>query len=485
MTGNRGRMATSSLVALGLVLAGCGSGDRDAPAAVGDLVAEPTVTAEQEVVAEAAPTATVGEEPVADEVVAPLPDPPFQQDLRDVAEYVFGHEPGLIEADFGGYAPHLLGPGTYTTDAMVTPMTFSVEDHWRLINEFTSFMVLVDHEAASGLWDLPLLQFNRPESLTDPDTTSEGPPGFPGRLENWDFDAWFEAHPGLDVVRTEFDVGGITAQRYDIAYGTDSETGWECGPGTRCTPLVIMYNEGPLDLLSDELIHLWVIPQGDAAPITALAVADPDVGWDGFDTKVEELMAGIEFGEARPVSFGTPLWEAGLSTPVPAGPVWLPILGGVRFDLAEDSFVAQNAGWSWIELEGIPTNTFPPNIEVAAAVETIDGIPIASAEELAALLVDQGGGVRLDDAELVGAPAVVVDMRGVQPGLPLFRHVDVGEGVNPGIAAWSTLDYVQVWAVDTPEGVLILTGEADSDAGLDQVMEAHAALRETLVLEPR
>jgi hypothetical protein len=494
MTTARERWPLATLVlTAALVGAACGGGVSE-PAITGAPAATSVVDDGETVEAGAGSPEVGSEEPAADidaesgsagSTVDELPNPQFQKELREMAEYEFRHDPGLLEAEYGTLAPLLLEPGTHTTDAMDTPMTFTLDQHWRLISESTTFMVLVDHERAADLWDLPLVQFNRPFSLTDATTTSADDPGDLQDIAGWDFDAWFDAHPGLDVIRTGFEVGGIPSVRYEISYPEDSDAGFQCGPSDRCTPIVFHYGERPFLLQSNELVQLWVIPQADLRPITAVVASESATGWDGFDVVVEELMASIEFGDVQPVSIPEPLWEAGLPGEVPSGTTWIPILGGVQFELEQERFIAQNRGWSWIEFDEVPTSTFPSNIEVAAAVETIDDIPIGSAEELAELLVDQGGGTRLADRELFGRPAVVVDMRGVVPGVPIFRHVDVRPGTNPGIAAWNTLDYVEVWAVDTPEGVLILTGEADTADGLDQVMEIHARLRQTLTLAPR
>ena len=236
----------------------------------------------------------------------PMPDPLGQQELQILWEYVVGDHIGLIESDLG-YSPVLLEPGTYDTDSMFTPMQFTVAEHTRLIVERHTFMVLVDHSAGQ-LWEAPLMEWKRPHKLTDPADTANGPPEWPGFIEGWDFDAWFAAHPALDVERTEMTISGIESVRYDVSFDGDADVGWDCG-GRLCVPLYLDYG-GPFDLESDEVYRIWVIPQEDFDPIMAMAVADASDGWGEFGDRVDAIIESVQLGQPQPVGFAENIWEA-------------------------------------------------------------------------------------------------------------------------------------------------------------------------------
>lgn len=485
----RGAAVAAALASL--LLAGCGGSDDD-----GAVVEGPTPTAAAEAEATDGGVGEPAEAPPADEAeqpggggdsadvpaVAPMPEPEFAVFLRSLWEHVFQAPVGLIEAEVGERSPVLVPPGTYTTEAMYTPMTFTVDEHTRLLAERAPFLALVDH-SAPGLWSPPLLEFMRPHELVDPANTDEGPPEWPDTVAGWDFDAWFAALPDIAVERTEVTVGGVEANRFDIDLPGDGSVGWEAERDLWIVPLVIRYGDGPFDLLSTQLQRVWVIPQADSAPIVAVAVVERNEGWADFGPVVDDMIASIEFGEVQPVAIPENLWEAGYPARIPAGRVRLPVLGGVSFDLPQDYFVAQAPNWSYIEMFQAEFDLFPPNVEVAGAIEAIDGTRIESAEQLAELMVDRASATRLPDAEIVGRPAVVVEMLGVQPGVPVFRHIDTPEGADPGLAGWFTQDFVELWAIDTDEGVLIVTAEADSAEALEVALVLHETVRTSLELD--
>jgi len=442
--------------------------DTDAPTESGDAISATTTV-----------TIAPFEEDPDDDTRPPvsMPEPDLQWFLRTHFEHTIGSGPGLIERDVG-YAPVVLEPGTYTTDAMFTPVTFTLDDDIRLVVERPTFMLLVD-QSASELWDTPLVHWIRPRGLVDPARTSDGPPGWPPTVDGWDFDAWFDAHPGIDAVGFDVQIDGVPAKRYDISFPADTQAGWECGD-SRCVPFLMRYDR-PFELHTSDPSRMWVIPQGDDAPIVIHAAIHNDQEWGRFGEHLGAIIDSIELGEPASVDIPDEVWEAGLSATVPAGPVELPILDGVRFSLSDDHFVNQDRDWSLIELNG-DWAFYPANVEVAAAEQAYDFTPIDTAVQLADLLTAEAGASRLPDRELLGRPAVVVEMLGVQPGIPVFRHVDLPQGAHPEVGVWYTQDYVELWAVDTDAGVLIVTAEAANPDELALAQELHEEIRSTLEL---
>ena len=118
---------------------------------------------------------------------------------------------------------------------------------------------------------------------------------------------------------------------------------------------------------------------------------------------------------------------------------------------------------------------------VLAALQAYDFTPIDSAEQLAELFVDEVGATRLDDEEMLGRRAVVIDMAG-NPDVPVFRSVVLPDDAHPDVNVWYTQDYVRIWAIDTDDGVLIVTAEAANPDELAAALELHEQVRNTLEL---
>jgi hypothetical protein len=58
----------------------------------------------------------------------------------------------------------------------------------------------------------------------------------------------------------------------------------------------------------------------------------------------------------------------------------------------------------------------------------------------------------------------------------------IPEDAHPDVAVWYTQDYVELWAVDTDAGVLIVTAEAANPDELAVALELHEQVRTTLEL---
>ncbi|NNE11896.1 MAG: hypothetical protein HKN41_06565 [Ilumatobacter sp.] len=473
------RHAATVTAMAGMVLSSCSSGDGERTLSVAASTTTPSTAAEPD------PTTTVIEPgetiaPVAatPSEPSPMPDEDFQHWLRTRWEHTVGDGPGLIEAELG-FAPVLLEPGTYTTDATYTPLTFELSEPMRLLVERPTFMVLVDH-TAQDLWSVPIIHVIRPRALTDPATTADGPPEWPGTVEAWDFDAWFAAHPGIEVERSDVVVGGVESVRYDLSFPDPTGVGWQCMERAHCVALVIDFG-GPFDLHTSDPTRMWVIPQDEHAPIVIHAAIGDGEQWGDFGDHVDAIVASLELGETEPVDIADQPWAFGLPATVPGGTVEFPILGGVRFDLPGEHFVQQERGWSLINVPG-DYDFFPPNVEIATARQAFDFTPIESAEQLADVLVTEAGAVRRPDDELLGRPAVVVEMLGVQPGIPVFRHAALPDDAHPDVAVWYTQDYVELWAADTDDGVLFVTAEAANPEELAIALELHEHVRNSLEL---
>jgi hypothetical protein len=60
--------------------------------------------------------------------------------------------------------------------------------------------------------------------------------------------------------------------------------------------------------------------------------------------------------------------------------------------------------------------------------------------------------------------------------------VSLRRSSHPAVAVWYTQDDVELWAIATDAGVLIVTAEAANPAELEVALELHAQVRSTLEL---
>lgn len=204
---------------------------------------------------------------------------------------------------------------------------------------------------------------------------------------------------------------------------------------------------------------------------------------DALDAATEALTASpapdASEVELRP-------WEVGLVEMFPAGATRLPILGGVQFELDQESPVIQldsvSAGIRHDEVD-------PPASAAETALSiferTSSGQPLATTDELVAAIVDHVGAELTPIGDVVTSigPAQGYDFTYDQT----FTTVDEANAL-PHLFMnddwiWIPSPLGQLWIVDTERGPLMLQASPDSQGdGLDDAISTLERVLETIVL---
>lgn len=359
-------------------------------------------------------------------------------------------------------------PGEYRVETLGAPFTFSIEDEWWVQPNNNGFVVLTD-PASSGPGHLDIV-FMRPSVLADPAEPNvpveEQGDGWPAD----DIDGWLAAvMPGIVTAGPEpTTLGGLDAITFDVAIDDDFACGEDFCVGFATNRLVNSKFFDP-----GIGYRVWWIDGGDESPI---AVVVGDGGIPDFIDHAEGLLATVEFEEVgpNPIPSEGDLWEEGFPTDVPAGEITLPISGGVTFELDAERFIAQAPGFAAILLDA------PAEVDIFAPIETSDGEPIESIEDIADAVSAIGGaefevtGVR--DIAGIEAIEATIASAGPPPGDgPLLRT-----SADDEAAGWRPPPEGTLWFIPAPDGPLVVTAEAYEPGFLDEATALADSVLATL-----
>lgn len=263
-------VAAAALLIVGIaVLASRSDGD-------GDIVETTTPTP--------APTTTAEPEPTP----APTPTPPeVDEDSAPPAPA------GTVPLDDITAVPIRLDAATYWTDTLGTELVLDVGERWTAHRHADGRLVLGDaFTQGPGDNDLTFIRASRLADPTRPTRLSGDWLWWPAD----DIDAWIEAAaPGIDIsgVR-DVEVGGYPATTFDVVLNPDEIDCVSQG----CIRFAT--NDVTYALLGlSDAYRIWFVEQGEFEPLVIVAAADRSP--DDFLTDVEDLLAGIELGEAQPM----------------------------------------------------------------------------------------------------------------------------------------------------------------------------------------
>ncbi len=443
------------LIALALVLVGCGSGsDDDAAEDVATTAATTTSTTE-------APEATTAEP--ADETDETNETETVVEDTAS-APAVFDPDGVVLDEEF---VP--VSPGSYRVDTIGTPFSFTTTEQLMVQPNSQVFFVISD-PSNQGPDDRDLV-FQRITAFTQPSnpagTTEEQDGGWPAD----DVAGWLDAlDDGLVVSnREEVMLGGTDALRFDLKLADDFECGEEFCAGVSTNRLVT-----GLSLSPGASYRLWVVDQVDESPIMIHAAIRNDSGAAWFDT-AEAVMSTVAFGpsEPNPIPAEGDLWTLGLPADVPAGSVELPALGGIRFELAQERFIFQNEDeHHFVDTDG------PADSELMIIDRDADENPISTVDELiAAVTADSVTAEELASTTLAGFPARVFDLEATSPG----RDPSLLTLNATGDAGWRHPLDARIWVAETDRGLVMITAEwFEPDADIPGVIEQSELIVETL-----
>lgn len=182
--------------------------------------------------------------------------------------------------------------------------------------------------------------------------------------------------------------------------------------------------------------------------LTFTVVNDPcDGRKEGLDGVPRKRVDPGKSHEAGPVAMGEPGNVSAGDT------VETPRVGGLRFVVPEDRFIYQAPGLVSVDHGGLPAYT-----DFVSVVETLRGEPIDSVDTVVTLIAEAS--LTLEEVEsttIAGYQARVFDFTAEKEGEPrpddaVFRF-EAG-----GIGGWGPIGAGRVWLLDTPRGILLLSG---------------------------
>ncbi len=434
----------AAIGALTLLLAACTSSDDSATPEESTTTTVAATTAE--------PTTTSAEETDAEDEASPAT---FDPDAM----------PLTVEFE-------LLENGVYLVDTLGTPFSFEVSDSL-FVQPNSDALFVISSPNSRGPDDRDLV-FSRVSDLSDPTQ----PAAAVEDQEAWpasDIEGWLDALVDDVVIsdRTETTVGGRSAVQFDMQLSDDAQCG---GDDDSCVAFVTnrLVNGHPLE--RGALYRTWWIDEGDESPIAIIAAVDNDSQLDWFDT-AESVLGSLNFGDTspNPIPAEGDLWTLGFSSEVPAGPVEVPILGGLRFELPEDEFIFQSAS------EGVIVVEFgddqPANSEFQFIIGNQSGDPIVTAQDAIDELAAAGAEViELESTTVAGFPTRVVDISGSESNSrPIFTRFEQ----DP--FGWGFPMAGRLWFIDSDRGLLMATAEAFTpDAPLEDVIAQTTSIVSTL-----
>jgi hypothetical protein len=332
--------------------------------------------------------------------------------------------------------PSPLEEGTYRVDAAGTPFTFTTDEPL-FVQRITNSEVVLTHSESQGIGDREIVVM-RVTSLLDPTQ----PIAFPNdNRVDWpadDLGGWFDNLVNEIVVsdRVETTLGGLDATRFDLQLGA---TG--CTPADEvCALFATNLSVYGKPLNAGALYQVWMVDQGEQAPLGVIVSIDREGDSAWFDTAAE-LLSTLTFGEIGP-------------NPILAGPsvnAELPFLGGIQINLPTGSYAVRTpAGFDRVVSEGWPVDT-----KFLTDVRDLDGNALDTSDAVVTALQRQGADVsEVAPVTIGGVAARVFDVSGSSPEPARLLTSDIDGG-------WQLSPQGRIWVVDHPErGLLIITGEA-------------------------
>ncbi len=461
------------LCALALLAGACGGGSNEADGGedTSEQVAEAS-TNDQE----------TDEEPAEDQSTTTAADEPSDDATAETQPLDIGGPP--------------LAAGAYTTELMGTPLTLDLDREWVVPVGDPGAMVFVDPETETDTAETILVtRMNSMAGAADADVEPKGPT-MSGPSN--DLGAWVEALEEVVAVGPEeSEISGYSTMSYDVSLdpdGTRSIPGG-CGPTPEDRCLFVggtgSQTVAFFIVRTTEVYRMWMIDQGDEDPILVTAIASEDnVAW--LDDRAEAFVAGMTIGEVAPHPVALPegdVWEAGFSSVVPAGDVFVPALGGLNMTLPYETFVFQDNNCLTVDSD-TPAEDAPFHPSVSITLASLLGfgptmVSVDSVEDVIAIAREgetfepNGETITVFGVELEG-----YDMRGIAEGPPAPEE---SISCSPADGSGSNAHFypgpnATVYMGPYEGGVLMVTAEAFTEEDLPAAEQLLDQLLPTLAL---
>ena len=327
--------------------------------------------------------------------------------------------------------------GDYRLDTLGTPIEFRVDQLTGLLLNGDGVVVMTD--ITSNDRDDRSLTMRRVSTLPDPADPTAGM----NQIDGWpasDFDGWLDvvAEDGSVEVGqpTATSLGGRDATRVRIEVDELGCRATRACPGT--SSMEILWT-GPL-LRPGSAYEIWMVDQGAADPLAIVIAIDSedDRAWV---TRMESLLATLEFGEPQPGPIRRVVGETELA-----------VFGGARFEVAEESLLID-------PLDGfarLVPFTVAGVVEFLTAPLALDGAPYESPDELLeAMAEDLVQVVEIEPTTIAGREARVFEVAtGPFPRIVALQRI---EDLAREESGWKPPQSGHLWMIDDPDlGLLVV-----------------------------
>jgi len=358
--------------------------------------------------------------------------------------------------------------GRYQSNSLGTPLSMDLDE----------ISLLDTNEAgAISLSDGGTVSIVRPTALADPTELAAD------SMFTWpttDLDGWLDNVSSVVTIieATNSEREGLRVFDVQVAQGL-------CPGSTRCVPFLTTRGTFDVFVGSSEQTRVWWFTMEPFAPLVVVATG-PASTIQNAATLVQSM--GFGPNAAHPLEQQEP-WEAGLSSELPAGPIALPALGGLEFDLPFSAAMQQSDDAVAVELTSLA------RVEILIVDRAADGTAVTTvAEATAAIepLVDLTPAGLLETAL---GEMVIIDIANGPTSNSSLALLTPNLGFAPGTATnnytWLVPRSGRVWMVEVENGVLLVSAGVLEDSALDDptlernLFELGDAVARTIVLGGR
>ncbi|MEM7285835.1 MAG: hypothetical protein AAF480_05750 [Actinomycetota bacterium] len=361
-------------------------------------------------------------------------------------------------------------PGTYRTGALGTPMSFTATETLATQPNGSGMFAVTDvRSQAPDQYELLFMRVSHFSDPGAPNTPLEEQEGWPAD----DFDGWLDnLHEGViatDPVETA--INGLPALSVDLQLADDMECGWV--PGF-CAGLAVNHDEHIKALNKGSFYRLWFIEQAEEDPLLIVSAISSEDQAPWLD-QADAVLETVAFGQIapNPVQLLSP------------GPTRLGALGGVQMDVPDD-FAELTAGlplfirpWTGRQFSFMPMTELRGGVYFLDQPHSVEGIPLASPDEVVAELVSNGGNVtEIGPATIDGIDARVFDFTTDRAFDIMLRYSPLD--LADSIWGWDAPAAGRLWVIDHPErGLMMVSAHAFED--VDTVLPAVNDLADVVV----
>jgi hypothetical protein len=338
-----------------------------------------------------------------------------------------------------------LEPGVYRVDAAGTPFSLTLDQPMTSPFNRNGWLQLA-HPDWAGPDDRDI-DFMRLTALSDPTQPAEL---LQDRDDGWpadDFAGWLEnLTQGIQATDVEATtVGGRDAIRVDLELVDIS-----CAPNlpaTFCTTFGTNYRAGTKFMLQGSKYRVWVVDQGDEAPLAIVAGIRDEADSDWFAT-ADRAVSSLAFGEIAP----NPVLDPG------AGPIELPLLGGIRIEAPGNAIIIPGPV---PKVGSMPFDDLPGQIQFMANPLDRSGEPIDATELIERITAGSSEVTEVGSATVGGLSATVID---IFSGTGDINVKWIPESNPESGLGWFLPLRGRVWLVEHPDrGLLMISAEVFDD----------------------